>query len=480
MALVPYPIPKEILTSFRRLRGFRLLVKGGPGTGKTLFTLTLCRTLKNGYVPFYITVRVTTEELYADYPFIKDFLSPNNILDAVSTSVVPSEDFAIAFKFSDKPVFLQQLYSLIKKTEKSAVIVIDSLEALKSNLHIPSDDFSLEEAILEISRDTKSHVIFVSENVGMTPLDYIVDGIVELERSKNERLIRHLKITKIRGKEIENPVPIFTLVNGEFRTLHFQTQSFYDEVINLGLKTFSWFESGEDFISTGIKYLDNILGDGYRSCTLNIIEIRREVGDRYDYVYFPTIINQILNNKPVFIIPPAGIPAKAFKNLLRKLVPLLPTEKFNKLVRLVDFTKKIVYNEGETYDPHILSLMGENILDDYERIRSVVSEIKTIGKPTLMVIGLDTLQQVYGEDKLSSIIGPLVIDAKQAGDVLLCLVKYGQKILDALNHLADTHFVIDAYEGTVLTYGVIPYTPNLHPNMYVEEGKYGVNLTPIV
>lgn len=480
MALVPYPIPKEILTSFRKLRGFRLLVKGGPGTGKTLFTLTLCKTLKNGYVPFYITVRVTPEELYLDYPFIKDFLSPNNILDAVTTSVTPTEDFAVAFKFSDKPVFLQQLYSLIKKTEKPAVIVIDSLEALKSGLHLPNEDFSLEEAILEISRDTKSHAIFVSENINITPLDYIVDGIVELEKSKDGRLIRHLKITKIRGKEIENPVPIFTLVNGEFKTLHFQMQSFYDEVTNLGLKTFKQLENSENFISTGIKYLDNILGNGYRSGTLNIIEIRRAVGDRYDYMYLPTVINQILNEKPVFIVPPAGIPAKAFKNILRKLVPLVPQEKFNKLVRLVDFTKKVVYDEGEVYDPHILSLMGENLIDDYERIRSTVSEIEAIGKPTLMVIGLDTLQQVYGEGKLSSIIGSLVIDAKQAGDVLVCLVKYGQRILDALNHLADTHFVIDAHEGTVLTYGIIPYTPNLHPNINVEEGKYGVNLTPIV
>jgi hypothetical protein len=257
-------------------------------------------------------------------------------------------------------------------------------------------------------------------------------------------------------------------------------QSFYDEVINLEFKTFSQLESAENFVSTGIKYLDKILGNGYRSGSLNIIEIRREVGDRYDYMYLPTIINQILNEKPAFIIPPAGIPARAFKNMLRKLVPLVSPERFNELVRLVDFTKKIVYNESEVYDPHISNLMGENILEDYERIRTMVSEIETIGKPTLMVIGLDTLQQIYGEDKLSSIIGSLVIDAKQAGDVLLCLVKYGQRILDALNHLADTHFVIDAHEGTVLTYGIIPYTPNLHPSIYVEEGKYEVNLTPIV
>ena len=475
-------IPKEILASFRKTRGFRLLVKGEPGTGKTLFVLTLCKSLKDECTPFYITTRVTPEELYTDYPFIRDFLSSKNILDAVaSTAVSPPEDLATVFKFSDKPAFLQQLYAFAKSAEKPALIVIDSLEALKSNLNIRYESFSLEEALFEVSRDIKGNLVFVSEKVDITPVDYMVDGIVVLGKSKRERLIRYLQLVKIRGIEIENPTPIFTLINGEFRTLHFQVRSFYDYVVNLESRAFNYIKSGENFISTGIKYLDKILDGGYWNGTLNLVEIRKEVGDRYDYLYLPTIINHILNEKSVFIVPPAGIPAEAFKSMLTKLVPSISMEKFNKLVKIVRFTKKVVYDEGGTCDPCILNLMGESIVDDYEKIKLTVSEIRNEGKPALIVLGLDTMQQIYGEEELSSIIGTLVIDAKQAGDVLMCLVKYGQRrIIDVLNHLADMHFVIDAHEGTVLTYGVIPYTPNLHPNIHVEEGKYEVKLTPIV
>ena len=474
-------IPKEVLASFRKMRGFKLLVKGEPGTGKTLFVLTLCKALKDKCTPFYITTRVTPEELYTDYPFIKDFLSSKNILDAVaSTAVSPPEDLATVFKFSDKPAFLQQLYTLAKNAEKPALIVIDSLEALKSNLNIMHESFSLEEALFEVSRDLKGNLVFVSEKVDITPVDYMVDGIVVLGKSKEERLIRYLQLVKIRGIEIENPTPIFTLINGEFKTLHFQVRSFYDYVVNLGLKTFNYIKSSANFISTGIKYLDKILDGGYWNGTLNLVEIRKEVGDRYDYLYLPTIINHILNGKSVFVVPPAGIPVEAFKNMLTKLTPTVSTEKFNELVRLVRFTKKVAYEE-EAFDPCILNLMGENIVDDYEKIKLTVSEIRSKGKPTLIVLGLDTMQQIYGEEELSSIIGTLVIDAKQAGDVLMCLVKYGQKrIIDVLNHLADMHFVINTHEGTVLTYGVIPYTPNLHPSIHVEEEKYEVKLTPIV
>jgi len=478
LKLPSYNIPKEVIDALTGPRGFRLLIKGEPGTGKTIFALTLCKILKNSHVPFYITVRTTPDELYADYPFIKEVLSPNNILDAVRTTVTAPEEIAIEFRFSEKPAFLQQLYSLIKKTEKHVTIIIDSLEALKSNLDVPINDFSLEEAILEISRDTTNHVVFVSETMGITPLDYIVDGIIELTRSKNGRLIRYMKITKIRGKEIENPYPIFTLANGEFKTLHIQKLSFYDEIVLLGLEKFNKVENSENSISTGIKYLDNILGEGYQAGTLNIIEIRREVGDRHDYIYFLTVINQILNEKTTVIVPPAGIPAKNFENMLRKLTPKTPPEKFNEIIRLVEFGGKNLNEEG--HESHILCLEGEDVHKDYRKIRSAISEIESLGKPTLIVMGLDTLQQVYGVDELLSIIGPLVMDAKQAGNVLICLVKYGQKVIEALNHLADVHLVVDAYEGTVLTYGVIPYTPNLHPNIHVEEGKYEVKLTPIV
>lgn len=163
--------------------------------------------------------------------------------------------------------------------------------------------------------------------------------------------------------------------------------------------------------------------------------------------------------------------------MLIKLIPQISPEKLHEIIRLAEFGKGNLHKEGR---PHILILKGENIHEDYEKIRSTISEIETLGKPVLMIIGLDTLQQIYGEEELSSIIGTLVMDAKQAGNVLLCLVKYGQKIIDALNHLADTHFVVDAFEGTVLTYGIIPYTPNLHPSINVKEEKYEVNLTPIV
>lgn len=306
-------IPREVIDALTDPRGFRLLVKGEPGTGKTIFTLTLCKILKKHRVPFYITVRNTPNELYSDYPFIKEFLSSSNILDAVNTTVTTPEEIAIEFRFSEKPAFLQQLYSLIKRAKRRAIIIIDSLEALKSNLHVPINDFSLEEAILEISRDTASHVVFVSETMKITPLDFVADGVVEFSRSKNGRLIRYMKITKIRGKEIENPYPIFTLASGEFKTLNIQKLSLYEEITLLGFKKFNKIENSETSISTGIKYLDNVLGEGYRAGTLILIEIRKAVGGRHDYMYFPTIINQILNKKPLFIVPPAGIPAKTLK-----------------------------------------------------------------------------------------------------------------------------------------------------------------------
>ncbi|MHA1209638.1 MAG: gas vesicle protein GvpD P-loop domain-containing protein [Candidatus Freyarchaeota archaeon] len=60
-------IPKEIVEAFNRLKGYKLLVKGAPGTGKTLFALSICEFLNSKGPALYLSTRVTPEELYSTY-----------------------------------------------------------------------------------------------------------------------------------------------------------------------------------------------------------------------------------------------------------------------------------------------------------------------------------------------------------------------------------------------------------------------------
>src|SRR5271157_3498995 len=82
-------IPQEIYEAFSREDiGYSLLVKGSAGVGKTTFALNLMCVFKN-HEPIYLSTRVAPSSLYMQFPWLKDQLKVNNILDATRTFIPP-------------------------------------------------------------------------------------------------------------------------------------------------------------------------------------------------------------------------------------------------------------------------------------------------------------------------------------------------------------------------------------------------------
>ena len=68
--MVEFRIPEEISTFFDDEYGKMLLVKGAPGSGKTVFALTLLSMLKGNGA--YLATRVDSETMCRQHPWIKD------------------------------------------------------------------------------------------------------------------------------------------------------------------------------------------------------------------------------------------------------------------------------------------------------------------------------------------------------------------------------------------------------------------------
>lgn len=81
-------IPEEILKFSSLKENQILLVKGAPGAGKTTFALKCLKILANPGCGIYYTAKITTEKIYSRYPWIKDTLTPENIVDATKTPQV--------------------------------------------------------------------------------------------------------------------------------------------------------------------------------------------------------------------------------------------------------------------------------------------------------------------------------------------------------------------------------------------------------
>ncbi len=476
-------LPYELVEVSKLLKCYKLLVKGAPGTGKTLLALGICEFLNRGGTALYISTRVTPEELYETYPWVRKLIPPKNVLDATSSSYHPPEDVAVAFKYVEKPTFIQAMYELCSQKLKPTSVIVDSLEALKESLQVSREDYSLESSMIEISRITGTNLILVSEADYVTPVDYLVDGIVKQAKIEKNVFVRATEIQKLRGVNVNHPRYLFTLEGGRYKVLPPQRSTLDDLIKSEKEKRFEPIKNVEGKISTGIKYLDTITGGGYSYGSVNLIEVNKGVGEAYDYFYLPTIYNYALSGGRVLIIPPSGISAQVMRGMVE---PVIGEEKFLNYVKIIDF-QLAGKTDAEKKETWTVILEGNNLSDDYQILYEETKALRRKGqKSVLVVISADTLESVYGwQNKghrdISYLIPRGAIEAKQTGNTALCLAKYGQKrIIDYINHISDEHFNIINVEGTVLIHGIFPIFPAMYPALERSENGLKIDLTPIV
>jgi KaiC/GvpD/RAD55 family RecA-like ATPase len=72
-------VPRELI-DFLSQENNILLIKGKPGTGKTILSLELLNHFKNDRNAVYVSTRVTSERLFAQFPWLKDAIKPENFV----------------------------------------------------------------------------------------------------------------------------------------------------------------------------------------------------------------------------------------------------------------------------------------------------------------------------------------------------------------------------------------------------------------
>ncbi|MEX2751834.1 MAG: RAD55 family ATPase, partial [Candidatus Freyarchaeota archaeon] len=216
MVILATNIPSEIARAFNS-RTFSLHIKGSAGTGKTILALELGKRFLDGGVVIYLSARVKPEKFYRLFPWCESWIRQENILD-VKSNIFPRDKEETLFEYVDKPSFFRSLYSrIVEAGVENITVILDGLEYLKYNVKIPENDYSIECDILEMAEKLNANVIFISETDGEGKLDYLVDGIVRLEKEFIDgQILRKLYIEKIRGVRIENSVYLFTLKDGRF------------------------------------------------------------------------------------------------------------------------------------------------------------------------------------------------------------------------------------------------------------------------
>ncbi len=459
-------IPQEIL-SFLNEKGRTLLIKGTAGSGKTILSLSLLKACDSNGI--YLSTRVGPEDLYRDCPWIEKHLTRRNIIDTTNPlreKVIPRErDFSEVIKYGSKEDFLVALYERVSQLAEP-MVVIDSWNAVVHHVHTSEED--IEKGVIELCKETQTNLILVGENPEETRLDYLMDGVVKLEQTQLEnRRLRIIHLSKLRGVPICQPQYLFTLENGMFRSFgRFEAKPIKNP------KKWVSIPDTEKYFSTGIEDLDKILKGGFRKGSFNLFEEQLDVSRSAEgYVWRCCFFNFLMKKRGNILVAGEGVSPQKLKELS---VPYVGEDIWNEYVRIG------VYSEEDFDEPYIVAVKGSSE-ERYETWKSLTTDLKKkTCQPIQDYTALDTLEFRGGVENTIKKMGIAARELKTSGDLQIALIKPGLKVSKQIINLAETYFKFQSIFGTAVMYGVNPETGFYVIEVDGSEGYPRVKLIPIV
>ncbi len=192
-------LPKEITDTVNRFPGYSLCVKGAPGSGKTVFTLTFLKEICENGNGLYVSTRVDPDRLYEMFPWAKKSVPPSGVIDAVNSRPAKDGGLLKNLRYGNMPGFVQALDTIITDIDEP-IISIDSWDAVAQTVG-EREPCSIE-MILDLAIETSSRLVLVTETSNPTSLEYLVDGVVELGFKETVNDVnRYIQIKKLRGSK---------------------------------------------------------------------------------------------------------------------------------------------------------------------------------------------------------------------------------------------------------------------------------------
>jgi len=483
-------IPSEIIRFFKMFPGQTLLIKGKPGTGKTILSLEILKEICERRNGLYLSTRVTPEKLYSFFPWIRDIVPERNVVNATpkkldealgSLNYFPGQPFDFDAALS----FFKMLYENAEDMD-NPVVVIDSWDALLGYLSLQDNSVSFTQSICDFCHDVGTHLILISETDGPTDLDYIVDGIVTLldtnvrgeasdgqpylEHSKS-RALREIRIDKLRGIERKRRSYVFTLKDGKFK--HFPP---YDKMRTAKIEPLP--DIDELHRSSGIKDFDEITG-GLEKGGLTLFVVEHGVGLRYVPFLDRIAINLSLKGIGVARLRSIGSAlledyelTKRYEGIYFYKPESWITWRLQKLFPSVEEYRKFL----EVVRKDKSDLMEFSLMETRKEYFNFLQELRRKHSTVVEFLGLDTFEILYGAENTLKLLDEAITRALENNEILIAVAKRGMKSIEMITQLAAAYFVFKDILGSLFIYGEHPRT-----GLYnISSDEEGIHLTPVV
>ncbi|MFW6071879.1 MAG: ATPase domain-containing protein [Thermoplasmatota archaeon] len=253
-------------------------------------------------------------------------------------------------------------------------MIIDSIEALSDHYGIPKEKI-VSALQKDLSDNGNTNLIFITESMETSKIDYIVEGIVELEkRNYDNKVLREVSILKLKGKQVQNSKYNFSLLDGNFRIIESNISEDFTK-----MKKEPILVGKSDKISTGHENIDKVI-DGLEYPGFHIIEEGEKVPKEVlENIISASLSNSCILNRGTITLPPFGYNSYQIKNMLKGYIP---EEKIKNLLIMQQFLPEP--------DENIMELRGEDLYSDFD-LNKIKNHIPDSKSPFTFLAGLNSL-----------------------------------------------------------------------------------------
>ena len=442
-----------------------VLVKGEPGTGKTLFAFELLKLYGKGV---YVSTRVSEEKALDQYPGARALFKQGKL--ALANPKAKGAKFEDV-RLGNLAIVIESILDSTSKL-REPLMVLDSWDAIAKEAG-DTERARAEKTLLALADAKKFRLVFISEEPGLTTTDYMADAIVLLKDDLFDGMrVRRIEWRKLRGTEIPQKSQLFSLWDARFTV--FQAESVLDIHAKHKAKPFQPVKNTTERYSTGSKDLDALTLGGLERGSTILLELGRRLGARWDLPLLASIsCNFIANGGCTAFLPALGVPPEMVHEAH---LSILPKEIVESSLRIAHF------GETPATDACFFQLDPSSLSKSFDMFWQVVGQLTKVGegrRPNLTILSIDRLEMMFGHEYITPIFSRGPAMTRYYGDATIFIAKHSTSGKDTLADATTMHLKLDEIDGALVIHSVRPPS-RIHKVSYdYSQGYPSVKLTPV-
>ncbi len=531
-------IPQELVNFFKGPGGHSLIVKGLAGTGKTTFALQLAEELDSIAKSHYISVRVSDESLYNQFPWLKKKVMEKEKLKmaksyakTLTSSYVHQErdtDVALEIRVRSAQQLLKSLDGSSlgrQKVERSELQKLEGRiemgeEGMDEDYGSLGEGSLLEDTIIFDLGSDLPEIDLAYDMVEQTLPDKTlvlidsIDALSERYGVHSSKLINTLQKDLV---EHSNADLLYVLESGmdnkldylgdgvisfgkeehkgrRLRILNIEklrgaeiTQHKYIYTLKDGrLRTFDFKREESATKQKQWKTVKDISGDvvstGNEELDQLIGGMKRgsiiaiEIGANVPSYYIDNIKTGMILNSVSQNRGVAFMPSKRApaEIVAGQIVPHIKEAAYNKQVRVFEAIQIESFKGAE----NTITLDGADLGEEL-KWKKIEYSLEGSKHPFLSMMSFDTLESMYEGDVVEGMNSHLT-SIRRNKDIFVGILIPTDKSIGKLTNVAHTHLKIENIDGSVVLYGEKPFTELFALAFDFSKGYPKAELTPIV